>query len=108
MDAGPIIGVESVPVTGEDTGASLREKIALACVPVMERNLDALFAGRCVEKPQDETQATYCRKLNKSDGRMDFRVPARLLAHRIQAFRFLAGSILSVRWSQNKSRQING
>ena len=91
MDAGPIIDVESVLVSGEDTGASLREKIASACVPLMGRNLDALFAGRCVEKPQDETQATYCRKLTKADGHMDFRVPAQLLAHRIQAFRTWPG-----------------
>ena len=91
MDAGPIIDVETVPVSEEDTGVTLRGKIAFACVPLMERNLDALFEGRCLEKPQDETKATYCRKLTKNDGLMDFRVPARLLAHRIQAFRSWPG-----------------
>ena len=91
MDAGPIIDADRVLITGDDTGSTLREKIGLSCVPLIGRNLDSLLAGRSVEKPQDETEVTYCRKLTKADGLMDFRVPAQLLVHRIQAFRSWPG-----------------
>lgn len=91
MDAGPIVDAERVLVREDDTGSTLREKIGLSCVPLIVRNLDSLLAGRFAEKPQDETQVTYCRKLSKTDGFMDFRVPAKLLVHRIQAFRSWPG-----------------
>ena len=45
MDAGPIIDQESVPITVDDTGASLRNKLAKACVPVIDRNLTELLSG---------------------------------------------------------------
>jgi methionyl-tRNA formyltransferase len=95
MDAGPIVDVERVVIDGADTGQTLRSKIAHACVPLMNRNLSSLLATGVDERPQDETLATYCRKLTKLDGALDFSAPAETLVHRIQAFRFWPGSIFS-------------
>ncbi len=92
MDAGPIVDVERVTIDDDDTGQTLRSKIAHSCVPLMDRNLSSLLAGGIEERPQDEILATYCRKLTKADGALDFNAPAEALAHRIQAFRFWPGS----------------
>ena len=91
MDAGPVVDVERVHVSEEDTGATLREKIGFACLPLIGRNLEDLLSGQSVEKPQNESQATYCRKLTKTDGFMDFGAPAQFLTHRIRAFRSWPG-----------------
>jgi methionyl-tRNA formyltransferase len=95
MDAGPIVDVECVAIEGDDTGQTLRSKIAHACVPLMDRNWSSLLATGVDERPQDETLATYCRKLTKLDGSLDFNAPAEILVHRIQAFRFWPGSFFS-------------
>lgn len=95
MDAGSIVDVERVKIDSEDTGQTLRSKIAHACPPLMDRNLSSLFAGGVDESPQDENLATYCRKLTKLDGVLDFGVSAQSLVHRIRAFRFWPGSFFS-------------
>ena len=95
MDAGPIVDVERVAIEGDDTGQTLRSKIARSCLPLMDRNLSSLLAAGADELPQDETLATYCRKLTKLDGSLDFSAPAETLVHRIQAFRFWPGSFFS-------------
>ena len=95
MDAGPIVDVERVAIGENDTGQTLRSKISHACVPLMARNLRSLLGGGVDESPQDEELATYCRKLTKLDGGIDFSASAQALVHRIQAFRFWPGSFFS-------------
>ena len=95
MDAGPIVDVERVAIGEKDTGQTMRSKIAHACVPLMGRNLRSLLGGGVDDSPQDEELATYCRKLTKLDGELDFSASAQALVHRIQAFRFWPGSFFS-------------
>lgn len=83
MDAGPACDAERVPVLPFATGASTREKLATATVPLIERNMASLLSGSAVFREQDDSAATYCRKLEKSDGALDFAAPAAVLAARI-------------------------
>jgi methionyl-tRNA formyltransferase len=93
MDAGPIIDQESVPITVDDTGASLRNKLAKTCVPVIDRNLTELLSGEAKEREQDPNQITYCRKLVKEDSHFDFSLTAEELEWRSRAFRAWPGSV---------------
>ena len=86
MDAGPIIDAEKVPISSSETGSSLREKLAHACVPLILRNLAHLLAQKFSENVQDEKQVTYCRKLTKMDGQIDFSLPAEEIEKRSRAF----------------------
>jgi methionyl-tRNA formyltransferase len=83
LDAGPVAGVERVPVGPLDTAAEVEARLGSACVPLLERCLPEIAAGRQVFEEQDESRATYCRKLEKGDGALDFAAPARVLAARI-------------------------
>lgn len=83
LDAGPIVDVERVGIGTLDTAAEVEAKLAQACVPLVERGLHALAAGTIGFAEQDEEAATYCRKLEKEDGALDFAAPARALAARI-------------------------
>ncbi|HEV8074071.1 MAG TPA: methionyl-tRNA formyltransferase, partial [Opitutaceae bacterium] len=50
---------------------------------LVARVLPKLHDGNVAFTPQDETQATYCRRLTKEDGMLDFATPAAVLAARI-------------------------
>lgn len=83
LDAGPIAGFEPVEIAALDTAADIEATLGLACVPLVARALPELAAGTLAFAPQDDTAATYCRKLQKEDGVLDFTRPARVLAARI-------------------------
>ena len=83
LDAGPVADVERVPIQKLDTAIEVETKLASACVPLLARALPKMRAGSLVSVPQDETQATFCRKLVKDDGGLDFAEPAEVLAARI-------------------------
>lgn len=83
MDAGAVAAVERVPISPATTGGSLRQALATACVPLLSQNLPAALSGSLQFTEQDEAAATYCRKLEKADGALDFQAPATVLAARI-------------------------
>lgn len=83
LDAGPIAGVEHVAIGPRETAADLERKLAQACVPLLERCLPGIAAGTQEFTPQDDARATYCRRLDKTDGVLDFHAPAASLAARI-------------------------
>ncbi|MSU49840.1 MAG: methionyl-tRNA formyltransferase [Opitutus sp.] len=83
LDAGPVADVERVAVGDLDTAADVESKLAVACVPLVARALPRLADGTLTFTPQDDAAATYCRKLGKDDGAVDFAAPAAVLAARI-------------------------
>jgi len=83
LDAGPVADVARVPVAPLDTALEVERRLAAACVPLLARALPRLRDGTLAFLPQDEARATYCRRLVKEDGRLDFSAPARTLAARI-------------------------
>lgn len=83
LDAGPVADVERVTIEPLDTAAHVEAKLAQACVPLIARCLPAIAAGTQSFTDQDETAATFCRRLEKNDGLLDFQIPAAALAARI-------------------------
>jgi methionyl-tRNA formyltransferase len=83
LDAGPVADVEHVPISPRDTALDVEAKLAAACVPLLARTLPALAAGTLKFLEQDHSAATFCRKLQKEDGVLDFTAPAAVLAARI-------------------------
>ncbi|MFH1498946.1 MAG: methionyl-tRNA formyltransferase [Verrucomicrobiota bacterium] len=83
LDAGPVADVEAVDIAPLDTALEVEAGLAAACVPLIARNLDALAAGTLPFVEQDHARATFCRRLLKADGALDFNAPAAGLAARI-------------------------
>lgn len=83
LDAGPVAGAERVAITPLDTAVEVEARLAAACVPLLARALPALAAGSLAFREQEEGAATYCRKLVKEDGVLDFSARAPDLAARI-------------------------
>ncbi|MFZ5494795.1 MAG: methionyl-tRNA formyltransferase [Verrucomicrobiota bacterium] len=82
-DAGPVADVERVAIAPLDTAAEVEAKLAQACVPLLARCLPAIAAGTQTFAAQDDSAATFCRRLEKTDGVLDFTAPAAALAARI-------------------------
>jgi methionyl-tRNA formyltransferase len=83
LDAGPVADVEHVAIETLDTAVEVEAKLGAACVPLLRRALPRLASGSLELTPQDDASATYCRKLQKEDGVLDFHATASLLAARI-------------------------
>ena len=83
LDAGPVADVETVAIEARDTALEIEGKLAAACVPLVARGLPALAAGALTFIEQDHAAATFCRRLSKDDGVLDFAAGATELAARI-------------------------
>jgi methionyl-tRNA formyltransferase len=86
MDAGGVADVETVRIGEQDTGPELRVKVGEAVVPLLRRNLSAMLAGELAFTEQDMSLVTYCRKMCKEDGAVDFALSATAIYNRLRAF----------------------
>ena len=86
MDAGGVADFEAVRIGEQDTGPELRVKVGEAVVPLLRRNLAAMLTGELKFTPQDISLVTYCRKMRKQDGAVDFTLPAVTIYNRLRAF----------------------
>lgn len=83
LDAGPVADVQRVDIAPLDTALDLEAKLAAACVPLVARALPRLREGTLRFDEQDDSAATFCRKLTKEDGALDFSASADVLAARV-------------------------
>ncbi len=83
LDAGPVGDVESVDIAPLDTASEIEAKLAAASVPLLRRALPLLGQGRLDFREQDHGSASFCRRLDKADGVLDFSRPARELSARV-------------------------
>jgi methionyl-tRNA formyltransferase len=83
LDAGPVADVERTPISALDTAQDIEAKLAAACVPLVARSLPRLADGTLGFTAQDARSASFCRRLVKADGALDFSQPAAVLAARV-------------------------
>ncbi len=86
MDAGDIIFQEPVAIGPDETAGELHDRLARIGAGLLARTVLAIAAGAAPRAPQNETQATFARKLRKEEGAMDWTLPARALRNRVRAF----------------------
>ena len=68
MDAGPILTQSLVPLNNEITKPELFELLAHDGGKLLAETIEPYLKGEILEQGQDESQATYCKKIQKSDG----------------------------------------
>ena len=87
LDTGPVLLSLATPITPEDTGGSLHDRLAALGAEVLADGLKLVRAGmRPVPQPQPADGVTYARKLDKAEARLDWSLPADVLANRVRAF----------------------
>jgi methionyl-tRNA formyltransferase len=83
LDAGPVADRERIAIAPLDTAFDVETKLSAASVTLLARALPRLKAGTLTFAEQDHGAATFCRRLTKDDGAVDFSAPATALAARI-------------------------
>jgi methionyl-tRNA formyltransferase len=87
LDTGPVLLSLATPITPEDTGGSLHDRLAALGAEVLADGLKLVRAGmRPVPQPQPAEGVTYAHKLDKAEARLDWSLPAEVLANRVRAF----------------------
>lgn len=86
MDAGPMLLQRATAIEPEDTTDRLEERLSRIGAELIVELLSAWAAGREVpETAQDESRATYARKLKKEDGLIPWERPVRRVDCHIRA-----------------------
>lgn len=85
MDSGSLLAVERISLDGSETTASLSERCAQDGASLVARVLDEIEEGRAVDRPQTG-EPSYCRKISKDDGHVDWNLPTAEIHARLRAF----------------------
>lgn len=85
LDNGPILGQVTALVDPKDTSGVLLARLAVSGSHLLQKTLDAVEAGVITPIAQQHDRATYAPKLQKSDSRIDWRLPAMEIDRRIRA-----------------------
>lgn len=76
LDTGDMLLKTEVPITGDDTGESLHDKLAEAGAKLCVKTLEDAEAGKLMPEKQGETTTPYARMLDKKLGNIDWNRPA--------------------------------
>ncbi|MEH6388050.1 methionyl-tRNA formyltransferase [Pseudomonas profundi] len=86
LDTGPMLLKATTPISSEDTGGSLHDRLAMIGPTAVTAVIDQLAKGEAAPEIQDDSLATYAHKLGKSDARIDWTRSATELDRIVRAF----------------------
>ena len=84
IDTGDMICRVEIPITAEETGGSLHDKLAAAGGPLLLEAIKQIEDGTAVYTPQNHEEHTYAKMLRKELGKLDFTEPAEKLERYIR------------------------
>jgi methionyl-tRNA formyltransferase len=112
LDTGPILLSAATPITGDDTAATLSERLSRMGADLLVATLERLAAGNLVPRPQDPAAATTAPLLAKTDGRIDWTRPAEAIEALVRglnpwpgAFTFCSDQRLKI-WRAHPAREV--
>lgn len=85
LDTGPVLMRREIAIAPRESAGELEARLAVQGAAMIVDALDSLCEGRAIFEPQDSAQATYARKLQKSEARIDWRLPAEAIERRVRA-----------------------
>lgn len=86
LDTGDIIFQREVAIDPAETAGQLNERLAHLSPNLLLRTLDAIAANEAPRLPQDENSASYCTKLKRQDGQLNWQKGNNSLFNQIRAF----------------------
>ncbi len=79
LDTGDIITREVFPIGPRDDFEAIHDRSALIGGELLVRTIADIFDGTATRTPQDDSLATYAAKVEKTDAKIDFTLPAERL-----------------------------
>ncbi|MEI9699353.1 methionyl-tRNA formyltransferase [Moellerella wisconsensis] len=86
LDTGDMLHKAILPISAQDTSASLYEKLAEIGPNALIETLNLITSGQAIPEKQDDTLANYAEKLSKDEARIDWALPAEQIERCIRAF----------------------
>jgi methionyl-tRNA formyltransferase len=84
LDTGPVALAERVTIAPDQTAGELHDQLMVVGADLMARAIAALERGSLEFKPQAGSGATYARKIEKSETRIDWSRPAQEVHNHIR------------------------
>lgn len=113
LDDGDILLQETVPISPDETGGSLFDKLAVTGGKLILKTLSGIEAGTIKPRKQDETAATHVGMIRKDMGNLDFTRSADELERLVRglnpwpsAYTFLDGKMLKI-WKAEVCKKNN-
>ncbi|MCP4203533.1 MAG: methionyl-tRNA formyltransferase [bacterium] len=97
LDSGPILLEREVEIGDRDMSPDLAAVLSTAGAELLLETLRGLASATLVASPQDEGEVTWAPRLEKSDGYVDWTLPASVLYNRYRAFTPWPGMTASFR-----------
>lgn len=85
IDTGDVVLVAEAPIHDDDDAGTLSARLAALGAPLLAETCVLAHEGRAPRVPQDRAAGSYARKLKKSDGAVDWNLPARVVWHHARA-----------------------
>jgi methionyl-tRNA formyltransferase len=87
LDTGPVLLERRTPITRDDTGGLLHDRLSLLGADVLAEGLRRILAGETLQaRAQSENGVMYAHKLDKAEARLDFTRDAIALERQVRAF----------------------
>jgi methionyl-tRNA formyltransferase len=85
LDTGPVLAMRETPIGRQTTALELHRTLAELAASMLPEVVEGLASGRLEATPQPEAGVTYAGKLDREEGRLDFREPAARIERRLRA-----------------------
>lgn len=86
LDAGPMLHAIRTPISPDETGGELTQRLSELGAQAIVESLMLIEAGAATPRDQDESLSTYAPKLDREACRIDWLQPSAVVARRIRAF----------------------
>ncbi len=86
MDAGPIYTQNTIELSGTENSSQLHDMLSQLGSELLVDSLPDIITGKLKPVDQDEDHATYCKKIEKQDGKIDWQTPAEQIERQIRAY----------------------
>ena len=86
VDSGPVLSQREVEIVPQDTSGSLTTKLSQAGAELLMETLPRWLSKSIAPQPQREEDATYTQLISKTDGEIDWKLPAYQIWRRVRAY----------------------
>ena len=104
LDTGPVYAHESTPISPNDTGQTLHDRLSQMGAKVLETHLSGLIDRQLEPTPQQEDKVTLASILSRNDGQIDWNQSAQSIVNHIRGFYPWPGAHSTIEWAEQRKR----
>lgn len=96
MDTGDMILKKATPIQAEDTAGTVFDRLAVIGADALMEAIEQIVNGTAQYTPQKDEEATYAPMIDKSEGALNFDMPAKKLRDLVMGLNPSPGAFLEV------------